>query len=753
MSKKTVFLIIILAEIACLSLNVGCILSAGRMNVRYTAADLLVYKGAGAEDEGFNAVSSSGCDAVLVTTPELTLNAKGIYGVTVYYESDSEALYTSVSCDLDDRLIGVDEYRLDHSGGSFSYDIYTKEAGLPVKIRMYMDAEEEDRRLDVQAVDVFLKRGRTVSCCLVVFGVPFAIFDLLLFFIFFKKETLKDFLQRHGAVIVTALFTAMIAAIPMMLDYIPDADDLDFSIMRIQGIADGISCGYFPVKIHPTWYNGFGYAVGVYYGQVLLYPFAILRYLGLPVGTVYRLFIVSLNLLTFYIAYFSVNKLTKKTDVAVCTAVYYTMSLYRLIDIHKRSAVGEVSAMAFLPLAILGIALIYGLSSDRDDKGWIYLALGVTGVINSHNLTIVMLLVMCALFAIFNLKVTLKKTTLKKLAKCALLTAVLNAFYLVPFLDYMLSISTKLNSSAKDMAAKAAYVTQVFSQAYSVTGYNGEHTPIGDMPLSIGVSALFILAAVIILIMGHGYGERKRALLNVIVLFIISVILATTIFPYEAVSRRLPALYEVMRKLQYPWRYLVFSTLFITFIFAVSMVMVEQHYGKQVMMIYTVVILLLTVIQGKGMLDQIVHEKSGPTFYSANDLYWAASEYLPSNTEPEQLYDTRLVISGDGVYASLAGRNGINFSLDVSNQTQDVGYVQVPLLCYPYYRAKDESGRQLEVIAGDYHKLCFAVPQGYEGRVDVYFREPLYWRLAELISLAGVIVLILRCRSAKPYNT
>lgn len=744
MKNKVVFLTVILAEILFLLVNIATVVNADRMNMQYSGDELSVLSAQAAAEEGFAAVSDSGFDTVLVQTPQIDLHTKGIYGISVYYESDSEGLTTSVRSPDGNRLVGTDVIRLQHSSGSYAYDIYTKTQDVPVRAYMYMNTEGEDEYLNVRSIGIDFKRGHTLLYILSSCFLIFAPLDIIMALFLFRNEALTAFFRKNGDIIIVAGIVTAIASIPLMLDYIPDADDLEFSIMRIQGIADGLSSGYFPVKVHPTWFNDFGYAVGVYYGQVLLYPFAILRLCGFPMGTVYRIYIVFLNIITFYIAYFSAKKITGNRSIAVCSAAFYTIALYRLIDIHRRSAMGETGALAFLPLIVLGLAMVYDMADTDDDRmGWIYLALGVTGVLNSHNLTTFMLVIMCVLFALINFKNTLQQKTVLSLLKAIILTVILNAFYIVPFLDYSLKLRIKLNSAEKNLASKAAYLPQVFSQAYSVSGHNGEFSPIGNLPLSIGVSALFIITALLLLLWKHGFGKYKRAALTASVLFIISVIMTTGIFPYETIARKYGAVYDVLQKIQYPWRFLVFDTLFITCIFIITLVMAYSYYGKKAMLLYAVFIIALSVVQGKYMLDDIVNQKAGPSLYSAIDTYWAAVEYIPDNTDIEELYDKELLTSGEGVVAANIDRNGINTSVDVANMTNKTGYVQLPLLCYPYYRARDDAGNGLEVIAGDYHKLCFAVPAGYNGKVYVDFREPVIWRLAEFVSLAGFIILVI----------
>ena len=49
----------------------------------------------------------------------------------------------------------------------------------------------------------------------------------------------------------------------------------------------------------------------------------------------------------------------------------------------------------------------------------------------------------------------------------------------------------------------------------------------------------------------------------------------------------------------------------------------------------------------------------------------------------------------------------------------------------------------MSLSLGDYRKLCFAVPAGFNGKVHTFFKEPLSWRFSETISLITLIILVL----------
>ena len=69
--------------------------------------------------------------------------------------------------------------------------------------------------------------------------------------------------------------------------------------------------------------------------------------------------------------------------------------------------------------------------------------------------------------------------------------------------------------------------------------------------------------------------------------------------------------------------------------------------------------------------------------------------------------------------------------------------VELPLLYYYGYRAYDKTtGQELTITTSDNYAVCVEVPAGYDGTVQVTFRSPWYWRVAEAVSWLSLLGLI-----------
>ena len=76
------------------------------------------------------------------------------------------------------------------------------------------------------------------------------------------------------------------------------------------------------------------------------------------------------------------------------------------------------------------------------------------------------------------------------------------------------------------------------------------------------------------------------------------------------------------------------------------------------------------------------------------------------------------------------------------NGSAEEGYADLPLLAYPYYHATD-GNTVYKLSAGDNNKLRVTLPAGTDSVIRIRFREPVYWRIAEIVTLLAAVGMIL----------
>ena len=247
---------------------------------------------------------------------------------------------------------------------------------------------------------------------------------------------------------VCYLVIIVMASIPLFNNYLIRGHDIYFHLMRIEGLAQGLGAGEFPVRIQPAWYDGYGYAVSVFYSDLFLYPAALLRLLGISLQDAYKVYVVLCNVATTLISGYSFGKIFRKREIGVFGSCLYTLSPYRLVNLYTRGALGEYTGMIFWPLLIYSCVLL--LNEDRKkvqiQKGAVLMGISMAGMLQSHMLTaeiacmVLLLLVIVYCRRIFHKEVML--------AGCGAVAAALglSAWFLIPFLDYMLFERFNINS-------------------------------------------------------------------------------------------------------------------------------------------------------------------------------------------------------------------------------------------------------------------------------------------------------------------
>ena len=390
-----------------------------------------------------------------IITPEMVLN-KGVYAVTVDYtannpdiqDDSSDGDYgvcTEAIADSGERYsLEAGLIRLATGTNRYTYKIYVNENGIKVHVQ---NGIEDNVNAYILVNDVTVQYMNHQSA--VYYGLKMIFWlllvDLIMFLYLIKRKSTGEWLQKHGITMLSLGVILFIVEIPMMLDYIPYGDDISFHTYRLEELSEGLRSGMFPVKIQPGWFNGYGYAVGVFYGDLLLYIPAFIRMVGFPLRFAYKLYVLMINCITVVGSYYCFRRISNRKYVGLIASALYSLAIYRLDDLYNRAAVGEYTAMAFLPLIVLGFWMIYSSEHERHRYGWIYLTIGVSGVIEAHVLSVLMVMIFCILFCFLMWKKTFTSKTLFQFIKVVISTLLLNLWFIVPFFDYYKNV----NSSKK----------------------------------------------------------------------------------------------------------------------------------------------------------------------------------------------------------------------------------------------------------------------------------------------------------------
>ena len=401
--------------------------------------------------------------------------------------------------------------------------------------------------------------------------------------------------------------------------------------------------------------------------------------------------------------------------------VVYTLAGYHLSNLYVRAAVGEYTAMVFIPLAFYGLySLLQG-----DKKGVVRLTLAATGLINAHILTTELIAAVLFIYMLANFRDTLAQ--IKSLLVTLAFILGINAFFLVPFIDSYTSqdlyINTKLTTTG--IQSEGLYLRQILGLITTGSGssYENSYTDEGYLNLGLLIIAC-ALSMVLVIIKNKKWlksEEERKSFKQVLTVFIVGVIAAfmsSIYFPWDA-FRGTGILAKLFTSVQYPWRYLMIQTACFSLcgVYALRLIAIHitDRTGKKNMLefkstlrydrVYVVMamVIMLLAVGLTGIFDYELACKNVTVANATAGEDWADKLYLPAGTDRDYLkshpYEGKLAYSHLHVY--------------------------------------DEEGQEVECDVNDNNVLVLPDSTSH---YTYKFVVPLSWHVAEAISVATMVV-------------
>lgn len=689
-----------------------------------------------------------------ITTEEFIL-PKGMYTLKVSYEYSGPAKLFVVYADERYNYNVSGDITATSKNGSIC-DFTVRSANRPMQVRGRLQGDADDnaylliRNIEITdsplAVRYFLFRLFLLLCLV----------DLVACFALFRKQihhfsVLNGESGKIGKALAVLVF---LSSIPLLTGYLLNGHDLSFHLMRIEGVKAGLQAGAFPVRIQPNWLNGHGYAVSIFYGDLLLYIPAFLRIFGVPILTSYNLYILLINTATVFLAYYCFSKMSTPKAGLLASALY-TLNIYRLTCIYTRAAVGEYSAMVFLPLILYGLWKVYMMPEDSREhrNSWITIVAGYSGLVVTHMISCEM----AALFTILSCLILWKRTfrikNFRVLFTSVVVIMLLNLWFFVPFVDYMAGGVYNLNSpdayTEYRLDERTSFPAQLFMTKYAETEgvYSFSRGAMEEMPQTIG--AAFLLLVIFWFVVQPEEKEKnareKGEEIICLVFGVLSLFFTTFLMPYTPLARVFPFLEFPERSLQYPWRFLSISgVLFCWFAAIVFKKRWREETRKQWI---AGALLLIAFWQSLSYMSGVLNEDSPRFIYQEGNLTSmevSNAEYLPLGSNVDD-YVPVLTYDSQALQISAWNRSENGVYITLMNATSQEQRIEVPLIYYKGYRAETD-GKELVIEPGTSSRITVLIPAGFEGNIWVGFHEPWYWRACEGISFLTLLWIVVYSR-------
>ena len=395
-------------------------------------------------------------------------------------------------------------------------------------------------------------------------------------------KQLKENKWIHYLIII---IIGIILSVPLSQIQIRDTHDGSLHMLRLLGTKETLEIGQFPPLINQNYCNGAGYAMNIFYPPIVTYIPLLIKLFTPTYMLALKYYGAICIILSGITMYEFVYQITKKRTIALFSAIFYLVAPYKLANIYKRFAIGEFTAMVFIPLVFLGLYNLF----NQDKKKHYYIAIGAIGLMLSHTVTTLYTALFCIIYILFNIEKLKNKEIIKKCIINVIFILLVTMLFWMPLLETTHYAKYTIMDD-KTMRTNGNFVSEnviSFSQLFKDKGEeNGTTFIIGFPTILVIICTIFVFRKI--------DNKYKEYYLLSIIFALISLFMVSKFFPWKIMP-------GILCKLQYPWRMLGFFTFFISFICGINLhyilkILIKKDLQRILVVTIFVAILISTAI-------------------------------------------------------------------------------------------------------------------------------------------------------------
>lgn len=589
--------------------------------------------------------------------------------------------------------------------------------------------------MDLSAAKGFYTDSYFFAGCVVALFLAFLIFDLR------RKKTTS---QTSSALFLALIGITFVASLPILNNNLQYGDDIGYHLIRIEGIKDGIRSGQFPVLIYPEGPHGFGYLNAMYPSMFLYLP-ALLRLGGVSVATSYKTLLILANFACVMLTYCGLRSVKVRSLIALMATAVYALLPYHFTNLYARGALGEALAMTFLPIALIG--LYHVLLGEK--KNYWMLVVGITGLLQSHVLSSLLLIIVCVLGGIVFLSTLLKEKRILTVLKSAGLVLALNLWFLIPFLYFY------KNGNLCTQALQWSHYSEYSLYFHTLFGVS----PLGDYrSLSLGLPVGILILLTMIYIVHRKVSRLRLFSIFLTALGFLFLFMTLCQFPGKEMMD-LFFMKHFLETMQFPWRLLgIISAIFVvTGSIALENCISLRSTQKGICIALASIAVLIsvpaategypyannTIAYTDGHLQKIYGIPRGD-----NSIAYPY-EWRTATITEAIIRDAQVTASSPNIYYSDYSKKGTTSKVMV-NCEEPNQYVVLPLTFYHGYQVTDDSGKKLKLFQSLTGQVAFEPnSDGLSHTYTIRYKKSALFHLAEILSFLTLIGLFVYPRAVK----
>ncbi len=476
----------------------------------------------------------------------------------------------------------------------------------------------------------------------------------------------------------------IVLSIPLNQIQIRETHDGALHFLRVLGTIDTLKIGKFPPLINQYYCNASGYAINLFYPPIVTYIPLLIKLFTPTYSMALKIYGAICIILSGITMYQFTYQLTKKRGIALFAAIFYLIAPYKLANVYKRFAIGEFTAMVFMPLVFLGLTNLF----EADKKKHYYIAIGTIGLMLSHTVTTLYTAIFCVIYILFHLKQLKNQEIIKKCFINGIFILLVSMLFWLPLLEATLLADYAIMDDSI-IATNADYVAEhtiLFSQLFKDIGEENGTTFLLGIPTILAILLTpFMLKKVDI--------KYKDFYLLSIIFGLFSIFMISKFFPWRIMP-------NILCKLQYPWRMEGFFNFFSSFVCGVNLfLLLQQLKRKDILKICLILIIVIVAVYNSlDIMSQFYakdkeKDKKYETYILENKQishFHINRDYMPlkaiklQNTYVKEREDKTYVLEGS---TKILDENKINLKDEMKlKKVQEGTLLEFPYYYYPGYK-------------------------------------------------------------------
>lgn len=479
------------------------------------------------------------------------------------------------------------------------------------------------------------------------------------------KYIKDNFLFLVGLLLTLSLLWPMFVA-----PYFTHHDDVQ--VIRLFQMDKCISDLQIPCRWVPDLGGHYGYPLFNYYGPL---PY----YYGELIYLLTDSFIISAKVMfatSFVLSYIFMFYLSRKLwgDLGgMISGVFYSFAPYHALDLYVRGAMGEMWALCFYPAVLWSLLR---LSEKPVKQNVALVSVFIAMLVVSHNLSAMIFVPIALVFSGILFYKNRSSRFLYTLSISFILGFLLSAFYFIPayFEKGLVHVETTTYGYFSYTEHFKGLRKVVFDNSWGY-GASVREVPGGEkdgMSFQIGYIhlALGIMAAVVSLVL-----YKKEKFIALIIMFSLAVAVFC-IFMINPKSEFIWKAFEPLKFLQFPWRFLMFITFFVSFVAGSVVVLFKVERFRNILAVFLVTVVVV-VNFSYFKPEKYLHTDDSDYLSGANwekQIKRSIFDYLPKSAKfpPRDLADKRYeILEGEVQILSFSeGSDWFKMNLDVKSPSR-----------------------------------------------------------------------------------